>query len=136
MRPQRRDPMGRRGRRAERRGWQIADILVALELRPGPPVLLVIDRDAFAVERFGLERRVGLRRTPERRARGDDPHPLPLRVARRIDETAQMLRREVGAGGGQSAVERGGGHGRRLARSPIRGDSGTGASLPISGRKE
>ena len=55
---------------------------------------------------------------PERRACRDDPHRPPLRVARRIDETAQMLGREVGAGGGQSAVERGGGMGAAVTTRP------------------
>src|ERR1700722_13611992 len=123
MRAQRGDPMSWRRRRSERRVWQIADILVTLELRPGPTFALIIDRDTLPEERLGLKRRVGLRRTPERRACGDDPHPPPAHVAWRIDDAAQMLRREVGAGGGQSAVERSGGHGGRLTLPPIRGDS-------------
>ena len=73
--------------------------------------MLVVNHDALAVERLGLERRVGLRRAPNRRARRGDAHGPPLRVARRVDETLQMLGREVGAGGGQSGVEWGRGHG-------------------------
>ena len=59
MRAQRGDPMGRLDRRAERRERQIADIKVALELRPGPSVVFIVDSDALAKERLGLERRVG-----------------------------------------------------------------------------
>src|ERR1700722_10459840 len=117
MRSQPRDPVGWRRRRPERPGGEIADIPVTLELRPGPPLAFIIDRDSLTEERFGLERRVGLRRAPERRARRDDPHPLPLRVAWRVDETAQMLCREVVAGGGQAAVERRDQHKSSLAGS-------------------
>ena len=108
VRAQRGDPMGRLGRRPERRARQIADIMVAIELHPGPALALVVDRHALAVERFGLQRRVRVGVTPERRACRDNPLRLPVRVSRRVDETAQMIRREVGAGGGQATVERGG----------------------------
>ena len=105
VRAQRGDAMRRLGRRPERRARQIADVLVANELRPGPFLLLVINRHALAMERLGLRRRIGLGSAPERRARCDNPHLQPFGVARRVDETTQMLRREVGAGGGQSAVK-------------------------------
>ena len=65
---QRCDPMRRLGRIAERFCRQIADITVAIELRPGPSAALVVDHEAFAVERLGLERRLGVRRAFQRRA--------------------------------------------------------------------
>ena len=63
MGAQRCDPMRRRGRRSERGAWQVADIKVALELRPGPSISLVVDGDAFAVQRLGLQRRIRVRRS-------------------------------------------------------------------------
>ena len=53
--------MGRRNRRPKRDERQIADVKVAVELRPSPPLALVIDRDALAEQGLGFERRVGLR---------------------------------------------------------------------------
>ena len=99
MRAQRDDPVGRLEGPRERCARQIADVLVAIELNPGPALALVVDRDALAVERFGLERGVRAGVTPERRACGENPLRLPDRVSGRVDETAQMIRREVGAGG-------------------------------------
>ena len=105
---QRRDAMGRRGRRPERGARQIADITVALELRPGPALAPRRRRStALAIERLRLERRVRLRRAPQRRARRDDLHRAPFGVARRLDLTAQMRGREIGAGRGETAIESG-----------------------------
>src|SRR5579872_4171893 len=65
------DPVGRLRRLAKRRSRQVADVKVALKLRPGPSVALIVNGDALAVERLGLQRRVRLRGAPQRRACGD-----------------------------------------------------------------
>ena len=89
----------------------LAGVVRVVPMQRVNAVLVVSNQQRYIDEarRFlGLERRVGLRRTPERRARGEDPHLAPLHEPWRIDEITQMLRCKVGAGGSQSAVERGG----------------------------
>src|SRR5579871_2746732 len=103
--------MRRLGGIAERFCWQIADVTIAIELRPGPSAAFVVDHEAFAVERFGLERRVGVRRAFQRRARADDAHGPPMDVTGRFDMPLKMDRREVGTSGSEAAVKRDGGHG-------------------------
>ena len=83
----------------------MADIRVALELDPGPALALVVDRDLFAVERLGLERRVRRGEAAERRACFDDLRRPSIRIARSRDKTAQTGGREVWTGGGQTRVE-------------------------------
>ena len=104
MRAQRRHPMGRLGLRAERGERQIADVMIAIELSPGKTLALVVDRDGFAEERLGLQRRVRRGRTPQRRVRFDDLHRPPVRVARRVDDAPHMRGGEVGTDGGEPAV--------------------------------
>ena len=100
------DPVRRLGSLAERRRRQIADILVAVELRPGPRAAFLVDRDAFAVERLGLLRRIDSRRTPERRDGRDDLPPLTLDISGRLEDSTQMsrgqIRRGRGSGGGRT----------------------------------
>ena len=119
VRAERRDAMRRLRRRPERRARQVADVTVAIELRPGPFPLLVINRHALAMERLGLQRRGRVGETPERRARRDNPLREPFRVAGRVDEAAQMIGGEVRAGGRQATVKGGGRH-RACRRFPAR----------------
>ena len=60
-----------------------ADVAVGGELAPGPALrILVVDRDALALERLGRERRIGRRLAPQRRLRLDHFANVPLDVAR------------------------------------------------------
>ncbi len=97
--PQRRDLVRRRSARGrERIRRQPADIIVGRELAPGKAFRVgVVDRDALALERFGVERRIGPRLAAERRLRLDHFHDAALDEARRGDFALQMLGREIGA---------------------------------------
>src|SRR5919197_121437 len=64
---------GSRANRRERIRRQPADVGIAFELSPGPSfVVCLVDGDAFALQRLGIERRVVRRRAAERRLRIDD----------------------------------------------------------------
>src|SRR5439155_26433312 len=70
---QRRDFMCRwRARRAQRARRQEAHIAVGLELAARPAFLRLIDADALALERLGVERSVGGGRLAQRRSRLGD----------------------------------------------------------------
>ena len=114
VRAQRRHFVGRRNGRPERGERQVADIKVAVELRPGPALGIVVDRHALAMERLRFERRVRLRSAPQGRARLDDLHRAPFRVARRLDLAPKMRGCEIGAGRSETAIELGEGHAHSL----------------------
>ncbi len=97
---QRGDPVGRRARRPERGRRQIADVAVARELDPAPVAALLVDDDRLAVERLGVERRLGSRaraaaaRSARRRGTPRRRRSAPLRSCR-----ARIRRRGRGAPG-------------------------------------
>ena len=99
------DAMVRLARGPERRCGQESDITVALQLRPGPAVPLLVDDDGFAVERFGVERGVRRGRSAQRRDGADDSPTLALGEARRLDPAAQGGRGEIGPRRGDAAIE-------------------------------
>ena len=82
---------------AQRIHRQPADIAVAAKLAPAPAfAVFVVDRDALALERFGLEHRIGHRRLAHRRDRIEHLEAGALDIARRRDDAAQMRSGEVG----------------------------------------
>src|SRR5262249_3291982 len=79
QRAQRRDLVGRRGTRsAQRARGQEARIAVGLELAPRPAFLDLVHGHALALERLGVERRIGGGRLAQRRRRLGDFVKLAL----------------------------------------------------------
>ena len=95
--------MGRLDPRRQRRRVEISYIGIARELRPAPSVGLVIDRRRLAVQRLGLQRRVGRRAPPQRRAGGDDA----ARRASANRAASTLPRRLAAARSGRAGVTRG-----------------------------
>ena len=82
----------------ERLGADIADIAVAIELRPAPAVLFLVDEQGFAMERLGVGGGVFVGSAPQIGMGSDDLHAPPRRIGLRLDHVAQMFGREIGPG--------------------------------------
>ena len=96
----------RRAGRRQRVGGEPADIAVGGKLPPGPAfVIRFVDRDAFALERLGQERRVVAGLAAQRRLRLDYFVDLASDVARRRHFAFEFFRREIGAGRGDARIE-------------------------------
>ncbi len=83
--------------RIRRIGRQPSDIAVGLELAPAPAFVVdVVDRDALALERFGIERRVRHWLAPHRHDRVDHFAELSLGEAFGLDLAFEIFRGEIG----------------------------------------
>src|SRR6185369_8440422 len=90
--PQRRDLVGGLALRREQcDGRQPADILVGLELAPGPALFIgLVDRDLLAAQRLGEQGCVVRRVLSQRRDADDHLLRRALNETRRLDLAAQM----------------------------------------------
>ena len=75
----------------------VADVIVALGLYPGPAVVFVVEAQHFAAQKLGVERGIRARITLEVEDRGRHLTAPALDVALGFDGPAQVRRGEVAA---------------------------------------
>src|ERR1700722_13376834 len=80
--------------------------MVRGQLAPRPAFGVdIVDRDALTLERFGIERRFGVRLMPQRRLRLDDFHHAAFDVTLGRHLALKRLRGDIGAGRRDARIE-------------------------------
>ena len=91
----------------QRIGRQPADIAVRFKLAPAPAFLVdVVDRDALALQRFGVERRVGHGSRRSGAIGSITSHSFAFDEALGRDLAFEIFRREIGTRRRQAGIER------------------------------
>ena len=106
--------MGRLYLSLRQRGHRhIADVTVARELNPAKTFVILVKHHCFAIERLGVEGRIGGWRMAQIGGADADMRREALDIIIGRDLATQIGGREVGAGRSQAGVE--GGHVNRLS---------------------
>ena len=84
----------------ERGHGHIADVTVARQLNPAKTFMILVKHHLFAIERLGVEGRIGGWRMAQIGGAGADMHRAALNVSIGVDLATQVGRREIGPGGG------------------------------------